>query len=348
MALIVSLAAVLILIGIAWWGALSGFHNLFGVAIPYLAFTTFVVGFVNKVVGWAKSPVPFRIPTTCGQAKSLPWIKTNPIDNPTTAGATVARMALEVLAFRSLFRNTRLDYQLGQPRYGSDKLLWVGSLAFHYAFLTVVIWHLKFFLEPVPQFILWLESLDGFLEIGLPGILISGVVLFAAAGYLLHRRVYYPQLRYISLATDYFPLFLIMGIAATGILMRYFIKVDMVAVKELTMGLATFSPVIPEGIGSIFYIHIFLVSILLAYFPFSKLMHVGGVFMSPTRNMINNNREVHYENPWSYPVKTHTYEEYEDDFRELMAEAGLPLDKPLPAEEPPAGEAPEDGKTKES
>jgi hypothetical protein len=32
-------------------------------------------------------------------------------------------------------------------------------------------------------------------------------------------------------------------------------------------------------------------------------------------------------NPWNYPVKTHTYEEYEDEFRELMIEAGIPVEK---------------------
>ncbi len=202
----------------------------------------------------------------------------------------------------------------------------------------MIFWHLKFFMEPVPFLVKGLEALDGFLQVGVPGLLVSGVALFAAAGFLLHRRIYYPQIRYISLAADYFPLFLILAIAATGILMRYFLKVDMIAVKELTMGLVSFRPKIPAGIGSIFYIHLFLVCTLLAYFPFSKLMHAGGVLLSPTRNLVNNSREVRHVNPWNYPVITHTYEEYENDFRAEMAEAGLPLDKPLP-EEGEEGEA---------
>jgi hypothetical protein len=56
-------------------------------------------------------------------------------------------------------------------------------------------------------------------------------------------------------------------------------------------------------------------------------MHAGGVFLSPTRNMLNNNRSERYINPWNYPVKVHTYEEYEDDFRAKMKEAGIPVDK---------------------
>jgi len=31
--------------------------------------------------------------------------------------------------------------------------------------------------------------------------------------------------------------------------------------------LATFKPVVPAGIGAIFYVHLFLVSMLFAYFP---------------------------------------------------------------------------------
>jgi nitrate reductase gamma subunit len=97
--------------------------------------------------------------------------------------------------------------------------------------------------------------------------------------------------RYISLASDWFPLFLIMGIAFTGIMMRYVTKVDINAIKQLTMGLVTFNPTVPDGISPVFYIHLFLVSVLLAYFPHSKLMHLGGVFLSPTRNLRGNTRE---------------------------------------------------------
>jgi hypothetical protein len=32
-------------------------------------------------------------------------------------------------------------------------------------------------------------------------------------------------------------------------------------------------------------------------------------------------------NPWNYPVKTHPYEEWEDEYRERMKEAGLPVEK---------------------
>lgn len=351
-----SLIAVIVLFLLAYVGvAFPGGKTLFGVIIPYLAVITFIVGFCLRVVGWARSPVPFRIPTTCGQQKSLPWIKSANIENPSTTVGVIIRMILEIVLFRSLFRNTKCELKEGDKlSYEWEKWLWMGSLAFHWAFFTVLARHMRFFLEPVPACLQLLENLDGFLQIALPGLMLSGAVLLAAATFLFLRRLWIPQVRYISLASDFFPLFLIMGIAITGILMRYFTKVDIVGIKEFTMGLVTFNFNIPEGVGGLFYTHLFFVSTLFAYFPFSKLMHLGGIFMSPTRNLTTNSREKRHINPWNYPVEVHTYQHYEDEFREKMVEAGLPVEKePEPPEEPaeptePAEpEEPEDSEEKE-
>jgi nitrate reductase gamma subunit len=311
---------------------------LFGIVIPYLAAIIFFVGIIYRVVKWAKSPVPFRIPSTCAQQKSLPWIKygyAEKLDNPATTAGVVGRMILEVLCFRSLFRSTKVEYGYGgNIKYKSSKWLWLAAMGFHYCFLIVLIRHLRFFTEPMPFFVPIIEKVDGFFQFFLPVVYQSGLLLGAALTFLLLRRLLDPKVRYISLPADYFPLFLILTIAGTGILMRYVLKADVVSIKELTMGLVTFRPVIPEGISVFFYIHLFLVSVLLAYFPFSKLMHMAGVFLSPTRNLSNNNRVVRHINPWNPTVKFHTYEEYEDDFREKMVEAGLPVEKELPPAEP--------------
>jgi nitrate reductase gamma subunit len=324
-----SLMAVFLLVLVSWLGvALAGLQVLFGVVIPYLAVIVFIVGVALKVMDWARAPVPFRITTTAGQQKSLPWIQHQQLDNPFTPGQVVLRMALEVLLFRSLFRNTRakLDPH-GRISYHLEIFLWVGALAFHYAFLTVLIRHLRFFSEPVLLPVQWLEKLDGFVQIGLPNIMLSGLVLLAAVFYLFLRRLFVANVKFISLAADYFPLFLIFAVAFSGVLMRYFVKVDVVGAKQLAMGLVTLHPTIPQGVGAIFYVHLFLVCALLAYFPFSKLMHMAGIFLSPTRNLPGNSRAVRHINPWNYPVEVHTYEEYEEEFREKMIEAGLPVEK---------------------
>ncbi|MBM4135499.1 MAG: menaquinol oxidoreductase [Nitrospira sp.] len=329
MGLLFSFFTVIALIVIVFIGVNgANLHYLFGVLIPYATFLAFIIGIVYKVVQWGRIPVPFRIPTTAGQEESFPWVKQNKIDNPSTSLGVIIRMAFEVLLFRSLFRNTKAELREGPKlSYGSTKWLWLGGLAFHWTFLIILIRHFRLFLEPVPVPIKILESLDGFFQVGAPVLYLTDLIFLGAVTFLFLRRVIIPQMRYISLAADYFPLFLIFAIGFTGVLMRYFLKTDVVGIKQMTLGLITFKPVFPEGIGIIFYIHLFLVSALFVYFPMSKLMHMAGVFLSPTRNLANNNRAAMHVNPWNYPVKVHTYEEYEDDFREKMKSVGIPVEK---------------------
>jgi nitrate reductase gamma subunit len=332
MGFILSLVAVLVLVGVSYFGSQAGLGKLFAIYIPYLALAFFLLGFIYKILKWARSPVPFRIPTTGGQQKSLPWIDNAKLDNPSGTLGVIGRMLLEVFLFRSLFRNLKTELRDGKLAYGWEKWLWMAGLVFHWCFLIVVIRHLRFFTQPVPFFVNLTDSLDGFLQIGIPHFLMTGGLLLAAALYLLLRRFYIPQVRYISLAADYFPLLLIIAIASSGILMRYFYKVDIISVKQLTIGLATgnfaaFKAELLGKIGPIFYVHLFLISTLFAYFPFSKLMHLGGVFLSPTRNLANNNRMKRHVNPWNYDVKVHTYDEYEEEFRDKMKMAELPLEK---------------------
>ena len=343
---LVALVAVALLLGLALGGAqVAGLQYAFGVVVPYAAMAVFLIGIIYRVAfKWGKAPVPFRITTTSGQQKTLPWMKHDKLDNPYTTAGVLGRMALEVLVFRSLFKNTtsKVKTEGGDPRvtYDGNWLLWAAGLAFHWTFLVIVIRHMRFFTEPVPWVVTLLSNLDGFFEIGLPALFISDAIFIGAVSYLFLRRIASANVRYISLPADYFPLFLLLAIGGTGILMRYFMKTDVVGIKELAMGLVTFSPSIPAGLSSMFFAHLFMVSVLLAYFPFSKLMHMPGVFMSPTRNLANNNRAVRHINPWNHPVKVHTYEEWEDDFRDKMIACGLPVDKqPEPKEKKEATKA---------
>ncbi len=338
-----SLLIVLALMLVAFLGVqVPGGRTLFGVVLPWLAFAVFIVFFIKKIVNWAKSPVPFRIPTTCGQESSLPWIKQNKLDCPSTTAGVLGRMFLEVFLFRSLFRNTQAKIDEGPKlSYLSSKYLWLFGLMFHYSFLVIVLRHMRLFTDPIPGFIHVLEFGDGFLQVGAPPLYITDLLFLTAVTFLFLRRVVLPAIRYISLPADYFPLFLILAIGLTGVTMRYFVRVDVINIKTLVHGLVTFQTGAPlENIGDLFFVHFFLVTTLMAYFPFSKLMHMGGVFLSPTRNMANNSRMVRHINPWNDPsIKPHSYASYEDDFREFMVDAGIPVEKelePKATEEVPA------------
>jgi nitrate reductase gamma subunit len=327
MRLLVALAAVVALLALALVGVDgAGLRWLFGVAVPYAAALVFVVGVVSRVLDWARSPVPFHIPTTCGQQRSLEWIESARLDNPSTKLGVVGRMALEILCFRSLFRNTRTELREGRLTYGSAKWLWVAAIAFHYSFLLILLRHLRFFTDPIPGWVAALTAIDGFFQVGLPTIQVTTALFVAALAFLLVRRLWSPQVRYVSLAADYFPLLLLLAIGGTGFWLRHVSKVDVPAVKAMVMSLLRLEPA-PAAVDGTFYAHLLLVSALLAYVPFSKLMHMGGVFLSPTRNLVNDSRARRHVNPWNHPVPVHTYEEYEDEFRERMRDVGLPLER---------------------
>ena len=299
---------------------------LLTVLVPYAAFAIFLVGVCYRVVRWAWTPVPFRIPTTCGQQKSLPWIKSAPLDNPSSGWGAFRRMALEVLLFRSLSRNNRARMHDRRLVLGEDRLLWLGALAFHWSLLVILLRHLRLVIQPVPDLLSALEGLDGFFEVGTPSLYISDVVIVAALVYLAARRFRNPQVRYLSLPIDYLALFLLLGIVTSGLFMRFVFRVDVVAIKQFALGLAVFHPIVPTAAAPIFLVHFLFVSFLAAYFPFSKLMHMGGVFLSPTRNLANNNRSRRHVNPWNYPVKTHSYAEWEYEFRDKLKAANLPIE----------------------
>ena len=325
-----ALYSLVAIVALVLFAALAGQRELgrafLAVAVPYSAIAIFLAGFCYRVLRWAWTPVPFRIPTTCGQQKSLPWIKTNSVDNPSTGWGVLARMGFEVLLFRSLFRNNQARIDKDRLVFGEDKYLWFGAIVFHWSLLMVLLRHLRLLVEPIPAFVLALQRVDGFFQNGHPVLYASDVAILAALLYLLQRRLRDPLVRYISLFTDYFALFLLLGVAISGVLMRYAVRPDITAIKQFALGLATFKPVIPQALSLTFFAHLLLVSALAAYFPFSKLMHMGGVFLSPTRNLANNNRSKRHVNPWNYPVKTHTYAEWEEEFRDKIKGAGLPLE----------------------
>jgi len=129
MTVIFALVAILALVLVAGLGGqVSGLRVVFGVVVPYAAILLFLGGVIYRVLKWTRSPVPFRIPTTCGQQKSLPWIKPASIDNPHNTLGVIARMALEVLFFRSLFRNTRVDILPGgNVVHDPNKWLWAAG-----------------------------------------------------------------------------------------------------------------------------------------------------------------------------------------------------------------------------
>jgi len=242
---------------------LSVANTLFFIVIPYAALTVFVIGFIYRIVFWARSPVPFHIPTVCGQQKSLPWIKGSITESPVSMWGVFGRMALEVLLFRSLFRNDRAELvDAKKAIYRTNLLLWLGGLIFHWSLLIILLRHVRLFFEPVPGFVTFLQNFDGLFHISSPTLFITDILIVILLCYLVFRRISNQQIRYISLFSDYFCLALILGTVISGILTRHLYRVDLLEVKRFTLGILSFCPIVPKGMGQSF------MSIFFWYVPF--------------------------------------------------------------------------------
>lgn len=228
-------------------------------AMAYGAIGVFLAGFAAKIYKYATTPSPLRIPTTPAPI--------SPIGVP-------FRIFGDVVFFNSLFKG--------------NKWTWIGGIVFHYAFLMVVLRHLRYFFYPEPGWVMSLQAAG----------IYAGILLPLAVLYLLMRRTSVDRTMFVSSLADYFVLALIFCIAVTGLLMKYYVRPFMVDVKGFVYGLVTgnFAAVPVEPV---FLLHLLLVFTLLVYFPFSKLMHSGGIFFSPTRNQCDNPREKRHINPWS-------------------------------------------------
>jgi nitrate reductase gamma subunit len=287
-----------------------------------------IVLFVDKVAGWLAAPVPFRAPLTVGQQRGLPFLPRRPGDNPHTALEVAWRAVLDIVLLRPLFRATPTAPVLGRGlSHGRARPLWLGAVAFHASLAVVAFRHLRMVLEPVPLLVAWLEDFDVATEMILPKLHLTSIVLLAALLFLLGRRLALPRVRLISLCADYFPLFLLIAIATTGLLMRHVIRTDVGVVKQFALGLAAGQLVLPAQLDPWLLAHVCSVTALACYFPLGKLMHMPGVFLSPALTLANTSREARHINPRNPKVEVLHYADYEATFRERMREAGLPVEK---------------------
>lgn len=231
--------------------------------LAYLVLGIFAVGFAQRILVYIQSPAPLKIPTTPA---------------PTTTTGVVWRVFTEVAFFNSLFKG--------------DKWAWVGSYVFHGALILVLIRHLRYFVDPLPAF---------FAHIQIFGI-VAGIAMVGGLGILFLRRIIIDRVRYISSPADYLMLLLLMGIGTSGLLMKFFFRPNIIDIKEAMSGMWYSSQSLPWSgtLGDVLFLsHLLMVAVLLVIFPFSKLMHAGGIFFSPTRYQVDNPREKKHVNPWA-------------------------------------------------
>jgi nitrate reductase gamma subunit len=152
----------------------------------------------------------------------------------------------------------------------------------------VLLRHLRYFTEPVNFIIAFIQPFGMY----------AGFAMAAGLAGLWARRVLVERIRYISTPSDHLMLALLLGIAVTGLAMKFLMHTDIVAVKTFFLGLMVFE-INPLPAHPGLYLHLAMVVLLMIVFPVSKLLHAPGLFFSPTRNQVDNPRETRHLAPWA-------------------------------------------------
>lgn len=234
--------------------------SIFFTALFYISLIVFLVGVARKIYQFWITPAPLKIPTAPTQL---------------TQTGMVMRMAREVVLFESLFK--------------SNKWIWLFGWLFHIGLLLVLLRHLRYFWPgDLPEIFLLMQPFK-----------YAAFAMVIGLGGLLARRIFVQRIRYISAPSDYMMLLMLLIIGISGAVMTFTQNhTDVLMVKEFASGLITFDwSNLPTETH--FLVHILLVFVLMAIFPISKLLHVPGVFFSPTRNQVDDARKKRHISPWA-------------------------------------------------
>lgn len=229
-------------------------------ALFYISFIIFVIGMTKKILQYWATPAPLKIPVA---------------PTPLTRTGVVLRIIREVTLFESLFK--------------SSKWTWIFGWLFHFGLFLVLIRHIRYFWPgEVPEIFLLVQPF----KYG------AFTMLIGLLG-LMGRRIFVDRVRYISAPSDYIMLALLLIIGVSGAIMTFTSNhTDVVMVKEFASGLITFNwSELPTELQLL--VHLLLVIILIAIFPISKLLHVPGVFFSPTRNQVDDARKKRHISSWA-------------------------------------------------
>lgn len=222
---------------------------LVAVVLPYVAVLVFAAGMTYRLYTWKRlaSPAMTLFPA------------------PPTEESNTLNTLQEVLLFKSLF--------------GGDRVLWFFAWVFHAVLALIVVGHFRVF-----------ANVDAILKaLGMSEDAIqamsstAGVVILVMLVLLLIRRMTLQRVREVTGAADYLALALIGAIIITGNMMRFGAEhFDLALTREYSAALATFSSV--RGMealkNNVFVVHMCLAFVLIMAIPFSKILHLGGIFFT--------------------------------------------------------------------
>lgn len=224
-----------------------------GVAAVILlgALACFALGLCWRVMLWLRTPSRRRIALTPA---------------PRGTAGVIWSLARESMLFPTLWR--------------ASPWTWLFGWLLHLGLLLVLLQHLRYVTSEWWTWVAWLAAY---------GHLASAALLVGLTG-LWARRVFVERIRWITRPADHAMLALIAAIACSGITIKYALPVDVVAVKDFVRGALSLDPE-PLPRHGVLVLHLVLAALLIALFPFGKLLHGPGLWLNPTRAQADDARE---------------------------------------------------------
>ena len=123
------------------------------------------------------------------------------------------------------FRNAVLDIVFFRRLYAINRMLWIASLAFHISFFLVVVRHLRYFMYPVPDYLMYIQ----------PAGIYAGYVLPLSLLLILIMRIAGGKDRYLS-RYNFYLLGILLLTSLTGVLMKTIFRTNLVVYLEKRLG----------------------------------------------------------------------------------------------------------------
>jgi len=222
---------------------LSPWPDLVFAAAAYAALALLAGGIAWRISAWLRTPSRRRVPVTPA---------------PRSRAGVVWRMVHETLLFTTLLR--------------ASPWTWLFGWCFHLGLALVLLQHLRYVTEGWWGWVGWLAA---------HGHVASALLVFGLAGLWL-RRLLVDRVRFVTRPSDHAVLALLAAIAASGIALKYLAPVNVLAVKGFARGVLGLAPQpLPEH--GLLLVHVALALVLIALFPYGKLMHGPGLWLNPTR-----------------------------------------------------------------
>ena len=155
----------------------------------------------------------------------------------------------------SLIAISAIDLLLFRRLFNTNKLVWVGSWTFHVSLLLVIIRHLRYFLDPVPGWVVCAQPFGIF----------SGYVFAASLFYVLVLRITVKSQGYVSWQNMFLLAVLFLS-SISGVLLRAIFRTDVIQAKAFILGILSLKPEANLG-GPLFIMHFVLFLLLLLFLP---------------------------------------------------------------------------------